>query len=166
MLLISSSCVTEKQRAKICAACPTRDSISVRDSLSIHYKDSVIYYEAKDGEDITFVFGEDCDSIKALLKAIQKNPIIKTKNGITSTVKSDGKNLVFEANVDAYRDTIKNLTTLRDFYKFQYEHKETTVKVCENERTWVDDLGRFVLWLNLIALVILGIYVYFRLKRV
>jgi Zn-dependent M16 (insulinase) family peptidase len=109
MVLLLSGCVTERQRARICASCPKTDSISVKQKEIIKRYDSLIYLTS---EPETLVVFNPCDSLK-----LKKFDIKQTKNGIKQEIISDGNSIVVKCNDDSLKKVIEGLNVYRTVSK-------------------------------------------------
>lgn len=97
ILLILSSCVTEKKRLEICNTCPaktiTKDSVwehLVHDTLSLPPIAGPIQYLENPCKEL-------CDSMGRLKPFVR----VEKKNGITNTIKTVGNSLAFSSDADS-----------------------------------------------------------------
>lgn len=98
------SCVTEKQRAKICNACSVVSKI--KDSIVYVKVDTTIYITtAGPTQYLDSPCKDLCDSL-GNIKPFEK---IKTTNGIKGTIKSVGKSIVFTCEADSLKQVIQFL---------------------------------------------------------
>lgn len=157
-LLLVSSCVTEKKRAKICATCPTKDSVSVVRKDSIIYRDTVLFITLA-GD--TVKVPSPCDSL-GKLKIFE---VKEKKNGLVTTIKSDGKTLTATCAADSLMKVVEKIRA--DYYASIHSGETSHIKLeCERDhRNWLDKAGRWALLIDLLALVAMGAYLYFRLRK-
>jgi hypothetical protein len=143
--------------------CPTvKDSSSSTTKEVITRHDTDIDVKEKTGPDFSFEFGDDCDSIKAALDELKRNPIIKVVNGIKTTVKSDGKKIQVSCNEEAYRLRLNNAITQRDLYREQFELLVRKEKcLLEHCNSWCN----FTNWWFWITAGLMAFYIFFKLRR-
>lgn len=170
LAVLLSSCVTDRAYNRICKACAPvtelkNDSSDTKATLSV--RDTSAHIEGKDGPEINLVFGEDCDSIKKAFAYLKEHPLIKTVNGINTTVGFSNGKLNIKTSTNPYEILFKGV--LRELYVYKnafHESVKREVQVCElDHRNWIDKLGRWMLLIDLIVLIIIGFYVYFRLRK-
>jgi len=144
-----ASCVTEKQRLKICKNCPVRDSIIVKETIV--KKDTTIYLTQLVTEPI---YLENpcallCDSFGKLKPFYLK----EKKNGITKVVSTENGSLKIDCKADSLELVLKGLITERS--KVSETH---STRIIENFRTtqWQDFLlvSSYIFWALLIAYLI------------
>ena len=146
-----SSCVTHKQRIKICSTCPTesftRDSIVVTkyDTTVIITTETTIKYFDNPCADL-------CDSLGGL-KADFRREI--NNNGIRTVIRVVNDTIVIENNADSLVAIIKGLEKVERF-------KETQI-------VSIRDMGKtpfetFTLWYFWISLIIIGGYLFIKFK--
>jgi hypothetical protein len=155
LLLLSASlfsCVTEKQRLKICNNC----------ALKAEVHDSIYQVECWDTVRLPPISGpmiliqNPCDNI-GHLKPIS---ITQTKNAVKGTVKSFGNSLVFTCDTDSLKAYIKTLTE-----KYVSNKKvEENVKYipCKDERTRFDGFTFWWFWITLVLIIIAAVLFYFK----
>lgn len=169
-----TSCSYESRLEKWCARCPSKDSVSVTNKDSTEKKltvrDTSAKVDAKEGPEIILVFGEDCDSIKKAFEYLKNNPIIKTVNGITTIVAINGNGkLSVKTHENPYEILFKG--ALRELYIYkgalhESVKREVIEKPCqEDHRNWIDKAGRWALLIDLLAIIAIGLYIYFRIRR-
>lgn len=105
-----SSCVTEKQRAKICATCPTTSF--VKDSVITKIKDTTIWLTLP-AEKIYLPSpcAELCDSLGNLRMSFK--PRISHKNGLTTTLKVSHDSLIVSCKADSLQTVIQVMQIAR-----------------------------------------------------
>jgi len=148
ILMCMFSCVTEKQRMKICRNCPTRDSIIIKESIV--KKDTTIYVIQ---EVSTPIYLDNpcsllCDSLGRLKPVFIK----EKKNGISKTISTENNQLKFDCKADSLEVVLKGMITERN--KSSETH---STKIIETFRTtqWQDFLivsayifyGLLIAWL-------------------
>lgn len=145
--IFNTSCVSEKKRAEICRTCPQKDSVSVIRKDSIVYRDSIVFFTLA-GD--TVKIASPCDSSGKLKAFVQ----IKKKNGLVTTLKSDGKTLEASCAADSLMAVIEKVRA--DHYAYINSSHSSTIKLpCENERTSFDGFCRWVTYFVLICVAIL-----------
>jgi len=159
LILLLTSCISEKKRAEICASCPIVTEVVTVEKITSF--DTALYI-SKMGKDLSFNANDSdcCVLVNALLEAMaESNDTIKAKkDGIKSSIfkdKAKGK-IVFRCEADSLKEVIKGLRTVKITDK-----KETKVieKLCELEhRNWLDCLARKWLWISLIVLSVFGLW--------
>lgn len=155
IFLCLASCVTQKQRARICNTC----------SVVSNSKDSIIETVVHDTIKLPPIYGpvqylenpckKLCDSLGNLIPFVIK----EKKNGITGTIKSVGNSIAFDCAADSLQAYI-------EYIKKESYHKkeENHVKYipCENERTRFDG---FTFWWFWITGIILFLYILIRIVK-
>jgi len=104
-----ASCVTEKQRLKICSNCPVRDSIITKETIKI--KDTTIFVTQVIS---TPTYLENpcsllCDSLGNLKPFFLK----EKKNGITKTITTENNTLKIDCKADSLEVVLNGLITER-----------------------------------------------------
>jgi hypothetical protein len=158
LLLLSLSlfsCITEKQRLKICNSCATKTDS--KDSVSVveHWDTVKLAPIAGPVQYLENPCKTLCDSLGRLIPF--KNT--QTKNGIKSTVKSVGNSIVIECETDSLKAYIQ---VLKEKYTFSRKHDaEVKFLPCKNERTRFDGFAYwwFFITAGLILLVTIVIVV-------
>lgn len=151
--LLMTSCITDRQRAKICAACPTKDSIVVKDSIRIERHDSTVYITS---EPVLITIPSPCDSAKLKVFDLKQK-----KNGIKQEIKSDGKTIEFDCNADSLKQIIAGLNIERTLLKASFEEHIRTTNVCPI--TWWNQTYKYGFWSLLLLLLSIFGYKLFRL---
>lgn len=143
-MLFIVSCVTEKQRQKICRSCSVKDSTVIKETIKI--KDTTIYVTQK-GE--TVFLQSPCDSIGNIFFT----PKVVKSNGIKTNISHIGNVLTVRCDVDSLKKVIQLQQKQIDRYT-----KINDIKYipCKNERTSLDGFCR---WFSLICLIIILLYV-------
>lgn len=149
------SCVTQKQRMKICNTCAVKDSIVYKEKIVL--KDTTIYtttpgpiqYLENPCKDL-------CDSMGNL----KKIDIVEKKNGIKSTVKSVGKSLVFHCEADSLKSVI---TLLEKTISEKSKLSEVKYIDCQKEhKTRFDGFLFWFFWIVAPLLLIRFLWKYFK----
>lgn len=158
MMIGLNACVTPGQVRKICATCPSNNTVNITTKDSTAIKDSLAKIAAKDGGDINFSFGSEvseCDSIKAELTRLKEKPFIKHQNGVTSTVKSDGHKVTINCSCDSAEIALKKLKI--EHWALINSTKEDKV-IVQADETWWQTLYRYGFYIeSFILLIICGI---------
>lgn len=142
-MLFIVSCVTEKQRQKICNSCSVKDSTVLKETIKI--KDTTIYVSRK-GE--TVFLQSPCDSIGNLFFT----PKVVKNDGVKTNISHIGNVLTVRCDVDS----LKRIIQLQQKQITNYT-KSNSVKYipCKNERTSLDGFCR---WFSLICIIIIVCY--------
>jgi len=124
-IVLFSSCVTEKQRRKICAECKSLSVDSVSTDTKTILKDTIIYVSS---DPLIQYVPRPCDSLGKL----KPFDITKYNNGVKSVVKSIGGVLVVECKIDSLKAKISYLETTISTLNKSKEVKEitTNLKYC------------------------------------
>lgn len=167
--ILFSSCMTDAKLSRLAherGICPTvSDSIRIKDSVVVHHRDTVIEVAEKDGPEIDLTLLLKNDSLKGLLDSLIKRPIIEKKNGITVTVKSNGKKLFIDAKEDAYKQKFTDAIYERDVYKSAYERLVKQEKCTLQHHTEWDTFCNHVTVVCLIMLFLAIVYGVYRLQK-
>lgn len=157
LVLVASlfaSCSYEKRLNKWCKRCPSSDSITEIKKDSIVYKDTTVYI-TQPGD--TIRLSSPCDS-SGKLKVFE---IKKKKNGLVTTLKSDGKVITADCRADSLIKVIEQIRA--DHFASINSSKVHAIKLpCDNERTAFD---RFTFWWFWITFCIIVIYWYLKRGR-
>jgi hypothetical protein len=152
-LVLLSSCITEKRRAKICATCPVHDTVTIKETVSI----------VRD----TFVVPEDSAFYYALLKCrdgkVMIDEILAQINGnrTKATVTIDNNRLKVRCDVDSLLKVIERLQMERNVSK-----SSTKVVTVESpkKKSWLAEWRDFLLVIGLSVASLLILY-WFLFKR-
>lgn len=154
ILLGLFSCVTEKQRAKICATCQHADSLVITKHDTIVYRDTTLFLSFT-GDTITIP--SPCDSTK-----LRTFDVIKKRNGIVSELKSNGKVIECLCKDDSLLLVIKGIRA-DHFAEIDSTKSETRLLNCDKEHHTGWDT--FCNWFTIITLSIcIGATVVFAFK--
>lgn len=158
LFMLLTSCVTEKQRLKICNGCPVKTE--TKETIKIVHDTVPQYLPGKEGPT---VYLENpckllCDSLGNLKKNVDVNV---TKNGISVRVKSQGNGLNIASGT---RDTTLKIPVTNTVTAKETTEAHIKYVPCQNERTSFDGFCR---WFFYIIAPLLLIYFilkfYFRL---
>ena len=152
-LMLLSSCITEKRRAKICATCPVHDTVTIKETVSI----------VRD----TFVVPEDSAFYYAILKCrdgkVMIDEILAQINGnrTKATVTIDNNRLKVRCDVDSLLKVIERLQMERNVSKSGT--KVVTVEA-PKKKSWLAESRDFllVICLSVASLLILYWFLYKR----
>lgn len=156
-IFLLASCVTEKQRAKICAICQGHDSTSTSADTAWHEVVRVDttwqLLEVPVAGPIQYLphpCASLCDSL-GHLKAINQ---AKSNKGIRTQIKTSGDTLKFDCATDSLMQIIERHKITEEITKRSYEEK---IQQAMKDRpvTWYDIAGRWALGLDIAALLIL-----------
>lgn len=155
LTLITSSCISEKKRAKICATCP----VVIKDSLHTEVMpfDTTLFIN-RYGQDIALQYsGAYTDLANQLMKLFdQYNDTITTlKNGIRTTIIKTPTKITFKCAADSLEYLLKLERARKNTVKV------TTVKVpticpdcARTHRTGFDNFLRWLFWIWLAVFAI------------
>jgi len=149
-IVLLSSCVTLKQREKICMSCPvkiiTKDSIWTKETLRVDTTYKTITGPVQ-------WLQSPCDS-NGNLKPI--NTTTK-KNGIKTTIKSVGNNLQVNSNLDSLMEVNKLLTIENNILHSEIKEVPVCYKehITDNDVFWIK-VGKWLFWI-LIGYILLRI---------
>lgn len=153
-LLLFSSCVaTKKQKERFLANnCQRKDSVSYIRKDSLIYRDSLIYINTVVNEPI--YLENPCKLLCDSLGRLKPINVVKSTNGLKSTVKSVGNSIVFECETDSLKARISWLE--RRLVISETSHTENTVKIpCElKHRTKWDGFTFYWFWITLAYFII------------
>jgi hypothetical protein len=168
LIMVATSCVSEKRRGKICATCPVKTDTKVVDSSAYRelndLYDTLVEYKKRTGQPI-FIKG-NCDSLLKALTANHNTITTKSKEGVkTSIIKTDTGFLI-KCDVDAYKDTIKALRKTIWNEHFKKTVIETTLPPVEVERalTWWQKFFIVCGKIFILCVFITGVYLFLKLK--
>lgn len=131
-IVLFSSCVTEKQRRKICAECKSTSVDSVKTVFKETLKDTFIYVSS---DPLIQYIKTPCDSLGKL----KPFDITKYNNGVKSVVKSIGGVLVVECKIDSLKARTVFLERTIDTLNKSKEVKEITTNI-------LTKFQRFCIW--------------------
>jgi hypothetical protein len=146
-MLFFASCVTEKQRQKICRNCSVKDSTVYKETIKI--KDTTIFITQKSEP----IFLENiCDSLGILNF---KNKVFKS-NGLKTTFKKVGSSLMISCEADS----LKKIIQLKELQINNLSKSTKIIEIpCKDERTSLDG---FYKWFSIIVICIILIYLIFK----
>lgn len=153
LVILASSCVTLKQKEKICAECPTT-IITQHDSIYVQQYDTILKEATTDSMTIRVpVFGGISDTLNTDTMQI-KNP----KFGVIMWIKGGMINMDITHNNDSIEKVVlTNTTSVND----NISAKKTIIK------TQIKKVGRFYVWyfwINLVCAVLLCVYIWAKNK--
>jgi hypothetical protein len=138
------SCVTKKQRARICKECAGKDSVSVEYKERIVKHDTTIY---------TTIAGpvqwleNPCKNLCDSLGNLKPFKVETKKNGLKSTIKSVGNSIQAECDADSLKQVITLLT--KEIERTTFE-KKVIPSDCEKEhKTRWDGFTFWWFWITL-----------------
>ena len=113
MIVLFSSCMTEKRRAKICSSCPVvTEVVTVKDSSS---SKTIVKYDTiyKKVVGPTMYMNSPCDFLCDSLGRIKDFKKESTNNGIKQTLEGNKKDntLTQKCNADSLMQVNKQITT-------------------------------------------------------
>jgi hypothetical protein len=158
--VIGTSCMTPKRMAKLCAKCPTKDSIRevVRDSIVI--RDSIVV--------VPPVIVKDTASIRALLECdslgnvIIKNLESKLNAAVRPVFYQKGNEIVFKCVLNTQDSLRIHLRWAeRHTVKDKFVQKEKPPVVVNELKRWQVGL----MWTGGISLFLLFLWVFFRVVK-
>lgn len=158
--LFITSCLTQKQRDKVCQTCPIVIKDSIREITKVTAFDTTLFISTL-GKDLMFDFSGDCCSVMDSLFAQMgrsDGTITAVDNGIKSSVFKKGKAIVFRCEADSLRAIIKGLRTTIEKTTSQVKTITLPAPKCEKpHKDWLDkydrpwffiSLGALLLWLG------------------
>lgn len=154
LIAVLSSCLSEKERLKICNSCAVKDSIVYKETIKL--KDTTIFITQQGPTQyLENPCAWMCDSL-----GLKPFEILKKKNGIKSEIKSVGNSIVFNCDADSLKQVIKGL----EEKTISKDNTKNIVKYipCNNERTLFDGFCRYNAYIFWLLLVALGIRYYLR----
>lgn len=160
ILLVVTSCQTQKKLDEICAKCPKKDSVVIKEITKITPFDTTLFL-SQIGKDIMFDFSGDCCSVMdSLFAEMGRNNgvITKKENGIKSSIFKQGTKVVFRCEADSLRAVIKGLRTTIEKTKSQVKTIVLPAPKCDKpHERWYDKIARWWLLISLfIILLVLG----------
>ncbi len=139
------SCVTERQRLKICNSCAVKTEV----------RDSIYQVECWDTVRLPPIQGPVIylESIKFdSIGHLKPFSITLTKNSVKATAKSLGNSIVFTCETDSLKAYIQ---TLKERFVLNKKHDaEVKFLPCKNERTRFDGFAYWWFWITLAVIVI------------
>lgn len=150
LALLLTSCLTQKQRNKICNECPVRTDSIVITTERLVIRDTTIYITDKVVSYRDTLFCDSTGIIKPFLRVVKSN-------GIKATVQVKNNNLTVDCETDSLKLVISNLVKEREIL-VKNSNTKTVQLPCTNERTKFDG---FTYWWFIITagvfVVIFGI---------
>lgn len=162
IILLLSSCDSEKRLAKRCAKCPVKTEVITITKDSIWTKETVKYDTVfKSIHGPTVVIPGPCDKLCDVNGKLKPFYSESSKNGIKTTINTDTikDELKIDCNVDSLmlvnKEKIIEINRLRQEIS---KTKETKLEYCQKQhKDWLDkydrpwffiSLGAFLLWLG------------------
>ena len=153
-LILLSSCLSQKQRDRICNECPVRTDSVVITSERLVLRDTTIYVTDRVVSYRDTIMCDSSGIIKPFLK------IVKSR-GIKATIQVKNNNITVDCETDSLKAIISNLVKEKE--TIINSNKTKTIEIpCENERTRFDG---FTYWWFIITFVIILVYVGLRLVK-
>ncbi len=164
------SCVTNKQRLRICQTCPIKIETHEKDSIGEPVVKKTLYdslLNVRNHQGATLVY-TNCDSlVKTLLKA-KDSTIIAVKDGVKSTISDKGGKITFKCETDSLKEVVRilKLQVNTPHYKIKETIKEVPAR-CEKEHIgWWDKLfivcGK--IFLCCVGVTIIWVVIWFKKK--
>lgn len=144
IILILSGCITQKRRARICAACPV-NSVT-KDSIVIVKRDTTIYITHREVEYRDTIICDPSGKVEDFRKVV-------SGGGIKATVSMKSNKLKVVCETDSLYQVIKGLISERSQWSKVSNTK--VVEVCEKEHKTKFD--GFTFWWFWITSVLIGL---------
>ena len=149
-IILLSSCISQKQRQKICSECPVIIKDSIREVIKVTSFDTTLFISQM-GKDLQFDYAGDCCKVMDSLFAEMgrsNGTITAVNNGIKSSIFKKGKEIVFRCEADSLRDVIKGLRIQIEKSTVEVKTEVLPAKSCEKQhRTKFDDFCRWLFWI-------------------
>lgn len=157
VLILLSSCLTQKQRDKVCASCPVIIKDSIREITKVSSFDTTLFISTL-GKDLQFDFSGDCCQVMDSLFAQMgrsNGTITATDNGIKSSIFKKDKKIVFRCEADSLKAVIKGLRTIIEKSKSKIETRIIKENCYKPHKDWLDKYDRPWFFLSLFILLLL-----------
>lgn len=151
------SCITEKKKQRICRECAGKDSVSVVYKETIVKKDTTIFVTIAGP---TQWLENPCKNLCDSLGNLKPFEVKKKKNGLVSTIKSEGNSIVAECDADSLKARVQWLEKQIEVSKFE---KKVVQEDCKKEhRTKWDGFTFWWFWITIALLVLFILYKKFK----
>jgi len=157
VLLCLASCVTEKQRAKICQTCALKSE--VRDSIVERLIEVPVYTAPIAGP--TLYLPSPCANLCDSLGNLKPFEIENKHNGIKTTVKTNVKANTLDI-VSSLEDSIKHTAKVPQREVFRSKTEQFAAR-CEKKH--VTNWLIFCEWFTIIGLIGVGLFAFFKFRR-
>ncbi len=161
LILLLSSCISEKKRQEICSQCQIVIKDSIREVIKTTSFDTTLFISTL-GKDLQFDYTANCcqtmDSLFAEMGR-SNGTITAVDNGIKSSIFKKDKKIVFRCEADSLREVIKGLRTLVEKSETKIETKVLPAPPCDKpHKDWLDKYDRPWFFISLFLLLLyLGI---------
>lgn len=143
------SCITEKNRAKICASCPVISY--THDSIVVVKKDTTIYVNS---EPVVIELESLCSQLCDSLDQLKEFYYTHRDNGIRATITSKKGKLVINCKADSLQNIIKGLITEKSNWTKTVQTKIIQEDCKKNHQTKFDG---FLFYWFIISLIFLAV---------
>jgi hypothetical protein len=149
LLTLLNGCISEKKRQQICQKCPVKIEKEIHDSIIEKLRDTTIYITQQGP--IQFL-ENPCKNLCDSLGNLKPVKIETKKNGIKSTIKSQGNSLIFECETDSLKAVISGL---KETIRITKEKEVKEVPVCHlDHKTKFDGFTFWWFWITACAIAI------------
>lgn len=153
ILLLLNSCITQNRRARICATCPIKETItdSVGQPKATYTPyDTLALIKRHRGDSISFI---DCpDMVKQLKK--NNDTITTIQDGIKEQITDGPKGIKFNCETDSLKELIGLLRKQLDIPHYHNVKEYVPVDCKKEHRTWLDTVSRYWLFICLGGLIV------------
>jgi hypothetical protein len=149
LLTLLNGCISEKKRQQICQKCPVKIEKEIHDSIIEKLRDTTIYITQQGP---TQFLENPCKNLCDSLGNLKPVKIETKKNGIKSTIKSQGNSLIFECETDSLKAVINGL---KETIRITKEKEVKEVPVCHlDHKTKFDGFTFWWFWITACAIAI------------
>lgn len=159
LIILFTSCLTQKQRDKVCASCPIVIKDSIREVIKTTSFDTTLFISTL-GKDLQFDYTSSCCQVMDSLFAQMgrsNGTITAVDNGIKSSIFKRDKKIVFRCEADSLKEVIKGLRTTIEKYETKTETRIVKELCYKPHKDWLDKYDRPWFWISIfIILLLLG----------
>ncbi len=153
ILILTTSCVTERAYKRIKAECPEliKDSVTTKIDSSSKSKTDTVYSVNTIAGPIRYI-QHPCANLCDSFGHLKPTHIVSHKNGITSEINSVGDSLEFKAKADSLMNVITEKDVLINKLITEKKDFKVTTNVCVE--TWIQTTYRWSAWIFYLTLII------------